>query len=474
MALRTLIAEPDRQVAEGWREALEAEGHRVTLAQSGAEFEAASRSAWDLAVIDVRVLGREEASLLHFLRTRSPRAHVVLTAVPQDAERALRAALQTASVSLLKPIRPADLVIVLKKLSGAVAEAAEATPAEGDEAPFAFHGVVGKSAAMRRVLRLAAKVAPTDSSVVITGETGAGKELVARMIQRLSRRSDGPFVTVNCGAIPSNLVESELFGHKRGSFTDAVADKKGLFEIAHGGTMLLDEVGELPMAAQVKLLRALEDLEIRRVGDTEPIRADVRVLAATNRDLAEDVRQGRFREDLWFRLNVVQIHIPSLRERPEDISPLLLHFLADANRRFGKNALGFSPEALSVIGRYDFPGNIRELRNLVEHAVVMADHQLIRIEDLPLQVVTGASRDRLLAGPAGPAGPAAHAGPSGRPAGSGAPAPGDEFKTISQAERELIVWTLRKLSGNQTEVAKRLGISRSTLWRKIKEYNIVV
>ncbi|MEK7477271.1 MAG: sigma-54 dependent transcriptional regulator [Candidatus Coatesbacteria bacterium] len=464
MPLRTLIAEPDRLVAEGWREALEAEGHRVTLAQSGTEFETASRSTWDLAVIDVRVLGQEEASLLHFLRARSPRAGVVLTAAPQDAEAALRAGMQTPSSLLLKPIRPADLVIVLKRLALAEAPVPASTPPEGEEAPFAYHGVVGKSLAMRRVLRLAAKVAPTDSSVVITGETGVGKELVARMIQRLSPRADRPFVTVNCGAIPDNLVESELFGHKAGSFTDAVADKKGLFEIAHGGTMLLDEVGELPLAAQVKLLRALEDHEIRRVGDTAPIRADVRVLAATNRDLAEDVRQGRFREDLWFRLNVVQIHLPALRDRPEDVPPLLLHFLADANRRFGKNTAGFSPEALSVIGRYDFPGNIRELRNLVEHAVVMADHQLVRIEDLPLQVVTGASRDRLLTGPAGRPAPAVAPGPE----------PGGEFKTIARAEQDLIAWTLRKLGGNQTEVAKRLGISRSTLWRKIKEYGITV
>ena len=464
MPLRTLIAEPDRGVAEGWREALEADGHRVTLAQSGGEFETASRSSWDLAVIDVRVLGQEEASLLHFLRTRSPRAQVVLTAAPQDAELALRAARSTASVSLLKPIRAADLVVVLRKLAAAGSAAHEPTPAEGDDSPFLYQGVVGRSSAVRRVLRLAAKVAPTDSSVVITGETGVGKELVARLIQRLSRRADGPFVTVNCGAIPPQLVESELFGHKRGSFTDAVADKKGLFEIAHGGTMLLDEVGELPLPALVKLLRTLEDLEIRRVGDTVPIRADVRVLAATNRDLAEDVRQGRFREDLWFRLNVVQIHIPALRERTEDVPPLLLHFLAEANRRFAKNTAGFSPEALSVIGRYDFPGNIRELRNLVEHAVVMADHQLVRIEDLPLQVVTGASRDRLLAGPAGR---------TSFP-GAGAPEPGGEFKTIAQAEKDLIEWTLRKLGGNQTEVAKRLGISRSTLWRKIKEYSIVV
>ncbi|MEK7765851.1 MAG: sigma-54 dependent transcriptional regulator, partial [bacterium] len=303
---------------------------------------------------------------------------------------------------------------------------------------------------------LVAKVAPTDSPVIITGETGTGKELVGRVIQRLSRRSDRPYVTVNCGAIPAALVESELFGHKRGSFTDAVADKKGLFEIANGGTLLLDEIGELPLAAQVKLLRTLEDMEIRRVGDTSPIRVDVRVLAATNRDLLEEIKKGAFREDLWYRLNVIQIHLPPLRDRREDLAVLLRWFLNEANRKFRKSVIAVAPEALTVLGAYAFPGNVRELRNVVEHAVVMAERDTIRREDLPVHVVASSTRQRLLG------------------SSVAVPPPAGGFRTLADAERDLIRETLARLEGNQTEAAKRLGISRSTLWRKIKEYQISV
>src|SRR6185503_17762304 len=289
-----------------------------------------------------------------------------------------------------------------------------------------------------------------------------------------SRRADRPFITVNCGAIPENLVESELFGHKRGAFTDAVQDKKGLLELAHQGTILLDEIGELPVGAQVKLLRALDELEIRRVGDTTPIRVDARVLAATNRNLFAEVQAGRFREDLWFRLNVVQIHLPPLRERRYDIPVLLRLFLNDANRKFKKSVVGLAPDALGILGRYEFPGNVRELRNIVEHGVVMADREILRVEDLPVQVVASASsRHRLLTkqvdGQVQPRSEPGTGGPAGMEPGSAT-----GFKTLAEAEKELIRWTLERLQGNQTEVAKRLGISRSTLWRKIKEYGLTV
>jgi DNA-binding NtrC family response regulator len=458
MEIRVMLAEPDSALADGLGRALQSDGHRVTTVRTGAEaFEAASRTAFEVFVLDVRLAGQEEASLLDFLRARHSRSRIILMSEARDAELALRASRQGAAISLMKPVRPADLAAVVTRLAKAMGEE-EVIPPEDSDAPFEYRGLVGKSPIMRRVLRLVAKVAPTDSTVIITGETGTGKEMIARIIRELSPRADRAFVTVNCGAIPENLIESELFGHKRGAFTDAVADKKGLLEMANQGTILLDEVGDLPTAAQVKILRVIEDMEIRRVGDPTPVRVDVRVLAATNRDLAEEVRAGRFREDLWFRLNVVQIHLPPLRLRREEIPVLTRHFLDAACRRFGKSVIGLAPEALAVLNRYEFPGNVRELRNAVEHAVVMADHEQARVEDLPVNLVAASSRHHLLARPASPV--------------PGATEPA--FKTIAEAESDLIRWTLERLNGNQTEAAKRLGISRSTLWRKAKEYKLGV
>jgi len=458
MEFRVLLAEPDAALVEPVRESLEGEGYRVsTVKTAGGLLDAVSRHTFEFLVADARLLESGEVPLLYFLASHNPNTQVVVTFSAADASQALKAAQQGAHLSLLKPYRPQDLLTVLGKLRGVV-EMEESLPSAGEETPFLFHGMVGRSAAMRRVLRVASKVAPTDSTALITGETGTGKELVAKVIRRLSRRADGPFITVNCGAIPENLVESELFGHKRGSFTDAVSDKKGLLEVASGGTILLDEVGELPLPAQAKLLRSIEDMEIRRVGDTQSIRVDVRVLASTNRDLSVEVAAGRFREDLWFRLNVVEIHLPPLREHREDIPVLVRFFLNEANRRFGRSVVGVTPEALSFFGNYAFPGNIRELRNIVEHAVVMADQNAIRLEDLPAHAVAASSSHRLLA----------------RSTGAGGAPAGIEwkFRKISEAEKDLIRETLDKVKNNQTEAAKHLGISRSTLWRKMKEYKL--
>jgi len=462
MSIKVLLAEPDAAFARSIRTALDGEGYRVTVASTAEEaLDAVSRGTHGILVADVKLLDAGEVPLLMFMVSRNPSSHVIVTFGADEAALALRAARQGAHLSLLKPYKPGDILTILGKLKGVV-QREENLPSSEDDAPYMFHGVVGRSAEMKRVLRLAAKVAPTDSTVLITGETGTGKELVAKVIRMLSRRAEGPFVTLNCGAIPDNLVESELFGHKKGSFTDAVSDKKGLLEVAGGGTILLDEVGELPLATQVKILRAIEEMEIRRVGDTAPIRVDVRVLASTNRNLAAEVRGGRFREDLFFRLNVVEVHIPPLRDRREDISVLLRYFLNEANRRFGKSVLNATPEALGVLGNYDYPGNIRELRNIAEHAVVMADHESIHVEDLPAHVVAAASKNRLLETTAIPHGPGLLA----------APAETVGFHTIADAERDLIQQTLGFVKGNQTEAAKHLGISRSTLWRKMKEYKL--
>lgn len=458
MEFRVLLAEPDPGLAGPVRESLEGEGYRVSSVKTAEELlDAVSRHPFEFLVVDARLLGSGEVPLLYFLASHNPNTQVIVTFTASEAGAALRASQQGAHLSLLKPYRPQDLLTVMGKLRGVV-EQEESLPSAEAETPFLFHGMVGRSAAMRRILRIAAKVAPTDSTAMITGETGTGKELVAKVIRRLSRRAEGPFITVNCGAIPENLVESELFGYKAGAFTDAKADKKGLLEMATGGTILLDEIGELPLSQQAKLLRSIEDMEIRRVGDTRTIRVDVRVLASTNRDLSAEVRAGKFREDLWFRLNVVEIHLPSLRERREDIPVLVRFFLNEANRRFGRSVVGVTPEALSFFGNYSFPGNVRELRNIVEHAVVMADGDAIRLEDLPAHAVAESSSHRLLARATG-----GGSAPGGVPGG---------FQTIAEAEKGLIQETLTRVKGNQTEAAKHLGISRSTLWRKMKEYKL--
>jgi DNA-binding NtrC family response regulator len=344
--------------------------------------------------------------------------------------------------------------------------------------------LLGQSAGLKRVLHLAQKVAPTDSAVLITGETGTGKELLARAIHMASRRAKGPFVAVNAGAIPESLQESELFGHRKGAFTGAVADRRGLFEEAGSGTLFLDEIGDTSPSLQVKLLRVLQTGSVRRLGEGVERPVDVRVIAATNRPLDQMVARSEFREDLFFRLNVVHLHLPPLRERGEDLGLLLKANLARFAERLRKDVRGFSPAALDALTHYFFPGNIRELENIVHHAVLMADSTEVGMADLPPYLTAR------LALPV----------PAGAPAGTGdapfevpreawqrpsSPPPrvpgayvapsvdlGDGFLSLADMEKQLIKATLERLKGNQSVAARKLGISRSTLWRKMKEYGL--
>jgi len=315
--------------------------------------------------------------------------------------------------------------------------------------------LMADSPAMKKVLRVAMKIAPTSSTVLIGGESGTGKEFFARIIHRHSLCGDGRFVAVNCGAIPDTLFESELFGYKKGAFTGADRDKPGLVEEAHGGTLFLDEIGELSQPAQVKLLRFLQERMFRSVGDTALRPVDVRVIAATNKDLRKLMEKGEFREDLFFRLNVFQLHLPPLRERKETIPNLVSLFVHKYNQDFGKNVTRFSKAAEGLIAAYDYPGNIRELENIIEHAVVMAEENEITERDLPESMFA----NRLLL--------------TGPNAGTNAGAyTGDRIATLAEVEREHIKFVLNVTNHNQTEAANTLGISRSTLWRKIKEYNL--
>ncbi|MCB9377778.1 MAG: sigma-54-dependent Fis family transcriptional regulator [Holophagales bacterium] len=303
-------------------------------------------------------------------------------------------------------------------------------------------GLVAASDGMRRVVELARRVAQVDSTVLVTGESGVGKERVARLVHDASTRTGGPFVAINCGAVPETLLESELFGHARGAFTGATQDRPGLFEAAHGGTLFLDEIGEVPPSMQVKLLRALQEREVRRVGENRSRKVDARVVAATNRDLAAEVHAARFRQDLYYRLRVVEIRVPPLRERRDDVLPLARAFLVDAVGRLGRKVSGFTPAAAQQLVRYDWPGNVRELENAVERAVVLARDGQIDVADLPEEV-----------GMALPV----------------APAPGS-VRTLRDVEREYIEAVLRANDGNRARTAEQLGIGAATLYRKLKQY----
>lgn len=320
-------------------------------------------------------------------------------------------------------------------------------PAKTDAIEFEEAKFVGRSEKIKHVFLLASRIAPTDSTIVITGESGVGKELVARTIHRLSERANKPFVAINCGAIPDNLLESELFGFKKGAFTGANQDRPGLFQEANGGTFFLDEIGELSPSMQVKLLRVLDDHRIRPLGSADELPVNIRVLAATNRELSQEVEEKRFRMDLFYRLNVVNVVIPPLRERPEDIPPMVKFFLEKYNNRFKKNVISITRDALFGLMQYDYPGNVRELENIIQHGVLLSDGNVISKTSLPPRVfqrgqlaIEGSKKDQTV--------------------------------SIDKAEEELIKQALMRFDGNQTGAAKSLGISRSTLWRKIKAYKL--
>jgi transcriptional regulator with PAS, ATPase and Fis domain len=327
-----------------------------------------------------------------------------------------------------------------------------------------YRDIVGASAKMRRVFRLVHKVAPTDSTVLLIGESGTGKELFARSLHLQSHRASGPFVSVNVGALPESLIESELFGHVRGAFTGASADRPGLVEAADRGTLFLDEIGDMPLVTQVKLLRTIESSEVRRLGDNATRLVDIRVIAATHRDLPREVAAGRFREDLYYRLNVVQIELPPLRERREDIGLLASYFLERVSTRAGRSGIAFSPEATLLLERYDYPGNVRELENAVEHAVAVSEGAWITPSDLPAAIraprllQTGQSLDVAVPGPG---------------AGfSSAAADPREAWSLAELEKEHIRRVLARHRGNSTAAARQLGISRTTLWRKLRQYGL--
>ncbi len=318
--------------------------------------------------------------------------------------------------------------------------------------------IVGASAKMQRLLRLVSRVAPTDSTVLVLGESGTGKELVARSLHVLSGRARHAFVPVNVGALPETLIESELFGYAKGAFTGAAGERAGLIEEADRGTLFLDEIGDMPLGTQVKLLRTLENNEVRRIGENAPRLVDVRVVAATHRDLRALVDEGRFRADLYYRLNVVQIELPPLRERREDIGLLASFFLDRAARRQRRPGLEFTPAAMLLLERYDWPGNVRELENAIEHAVAVSERRRLEPADLPAEIRAPRMLPRAAAAAPAPA--------------SAAPRPDRDALSLEEVTRQHVLRVLERHQGNTTSASKQLGISRTTLWRMLKRWGV--
>ncbi|MGD2136117.1 MAG: sigma-54 dependent transcriptional regulator [Gemmatimonadales bacterium] len=469
--MRILIIDDDRGLRQSLSLLLDAEGHEIT-AEGDPEtaLERASQEAFDVILSDVRMPGMDGLTFLERYLESGGSALVIMMSAYGGEDAAIEAMKRGAYDYLPKPFRSDEVLLTLRKAEERERLRGRVAALEAELARWTEHDVVADSAAMRRVMDLATRVAPHATTVLITGESGSGKEVVARAIHRMSPRRERPFVAVNCGAIPENLLESELFGHARGAFTGAAADRPGLFEEADGGTLLLDEVGELPPALQVKLLRALQEGEIRRVGETRSRQVDVRVLAATARDLERDVRDGRFREDLFYRLNVVRIHLPSLRERPDDVDGLVAALLERVERRSGRR-VSVTPEAFEAIRRHPWPGNVRELENALERAAVLSADGVVRAEAFPaggLREVPPLTSGR---GGQGVRDHAVERGTGGEaPSGSGGQGVGETLKqAVVAAEREAIERALAAAGGNRREAARALGISVRSLFYKLKQ-----
>jgi DNA-binding NtrC family response regulator len=426
---------------------LKKRGHRVSEAgEVGAAIKALANTPFEVIVTDLRMPDGDGLDVLRAARAHCPDADVILLTAYAGWESA-KEAIQLGAFDYFEKGREPDEL--LHRIDRAVEDKALRRENENLRAQvrerFGLPGLIANSAQMAQVLDLVGRVAPTDATVLIRGESGTGKEVIAKALHHASRRAGGSFVAINCGALPETLLESEIFGYVKGAFTGAAANKKGLFEEAHGGTLFLDEIGEMTPSLQVKLLRALQSGEIRPVGSTQAITVDARVVAATNRDLEPMIRQGIFREDLFYRLNVIPVVLPPLRERREDIPLLAESFLSHFAERQGR-VLRLSAGAMERLFRYAWPGNVRELENVMERTAILAPAETVEPGDLPPHVGAG-----LALGPA--------------------PALAAE-QTLGEAERAHIIQTLERYSWNHSRAAEALGIGRTTLWRKLKEYGV--
>ncbi len=442
-----LVVDDDADMRELVHDMLKDRGHKVTTAGSGQEaLKLLGEEDYAVVLTDLRMKGMQGLELLSEIRKAKPEVGVILMTAFGSVETAVEAMRHGASDYLTKPVKKDELIRVVERVIRETSLRREVSRLRREvHKEYSFHQILGKSKAIQGVFDLIRRVADSPTNVLITGESGTGKELVAKAIHYNSDRKDAPFVPVNCAAIPEPLLESELFGHMRGAFTDAKMDKRGLFEEAQKGTLFLDEISELPLMLQAKILRAIQEKEIRRVGANKPIAVDVRIIAATNLNLTEEVKAKRFRDDLYYRLNVIELKLPPLRERREDIPLLVDAFLNKCAASRAKAVKGVSESALAMLMDYAWPGNVRELENVIERAVTLSRGEKIVPEDLPA-TIQGSRGDRRVLDEAA-----------------------ERTLPLEAVEKEYILKILDKMGGNKYQAAHALGIDRKTLYRKLGE-----
>ncbi|MBI5067496.1 MAG: sigma-54-dependent Fis family transcriptional regulator [Deltaproteobacteria bacterium] len=444
---RVLVVDDEEIVREslgGW---LTQDGLAVEVAHDGpAALEKLRQGKWAIALVDLKMPGMDGIQVLQEARKLQPEAAVVIMTAYATVDTAVAAIKQGAYDYLVKPFDPEELSLMIQKiLSQQKLVHENEVLRKALKREYGFHDVISKSPAMHQVFELARVAAPSSSTVLILGESGTGKEVLARAIHKESARKDAPFVAVSCAALTETLLESELFGHERGAFTGANARRKGKFEAAHGGTLFLDEIGDISPKLQVDLLRVLEERRIQRVGGNESVEVDVRIIAATNKDLRKEASEGRFREDLFYRLNVIAIHLPPLRERKEDVPLLVERFLETLAVELQKPIEGLSSEALTALLAHGWPGNVRELRNTLERGAVVAKGHIIQLADLGLAPPSAAS-----------------VGPGGKV----------EPPSLDEVEKRHVIEVLSFTGGNVTQAARILGIDRVTLYNRMRRYQL--
>ncbi|HHU37243.1 MAG TPA: sigma-54-dependent Fis family transcriptional regulator [Treponema sp.] len=448
MKFTILVIDDEKNIRAGLQAALEMDGYDVLLAEDGTTgLSIALNNEIDLVITDLRMPGVSGEEVLRRITTETPGIPVIVLTGHGTVESAVDAMRAGAYDFLTKPLNLDRLSLLVKRALQNRELVLHNRELEQEAAKRkSFEHIIGKSPVMLKLFEVVRRVAPTKASVLITGESGVGKELIANALHNLSTRKDKPFIKVHCAALAETLLESELFGHEKGAFTGAVMRKRGRFELAHGGSIFLDEIGEINQSVQIKILRVLQEKRFERVGGEETIEVEVRVITATNRDLEKEIEEGRFREDLFYRLNVVQIHVPPLRERKDDLPLMISAFVKEIAEENGKIIESIDSKARSALYAYDWPGNVRQLRNCIESAVVMSTGPIITLDELPPSI---RDMDEV---------PAITI-----PVGA----------TMFDAEREIIIQTLAAQNGNKSKTAEVLGIGRKTLHRKLDDYNTI-